>query len=128
VDPYIFTSNSCEHEYTHIPVKILAPRGLITTRRARVRRPQAHDRPGGRPVGRHKLSRRPVAFSATPIFRPQWTKNNTERAITSVQCKQSGRRGSVRVSTQLVGQEYGLVPFFYTSLLESCFEMHAGVV
>jgi len=39
-----------------IPVKILAPRGLITTRRARARRPQ--DGPGGRSVGRHKLSRR----------------------------------------------------------------------
>jgi len=41
-------------------------RGLITTRRAKARRPQVHDGPGGRPVGRHKLSRRlsrrPVAF------------------------------------------------------------------
>ena len=40
---------------------------MITTRRARVRRPQAHDRPGGRPVGRHKLSRRLSRCPVDPL-------------------------------------------------------------
>jgi len=64
---------------TPIPVKILAPRRLITTRRVRVRRPQAHDGPGGRPVGWHKLSRRlSRRFLVRPVTELKKTNKCTE--------------------------------------------------